>query len=154
MEQRKLGGVGSFEEHAFAGERPFHGDAVNAANERFALPSFDAVRISKSMELDVRAPHVRSDPGSFLPGTSAESAFRDDAFKSAVETELERIMPLSARETSRDMQLTELEDCTVRRAKPRQWNAVTRPWEDALTVCQPQGVGMQVAADSHNTVRR
>ena len=64
MHQRDFGGVARAVEHALAEEGAAETDAVEAADQRFAVIDFDGMAIAALVELAIKTADAAVDPGS------------------------------------------------------------------------------------------
>ncbi len=83
VDQRNLAGIRRGRKHALAKERAAERNAVDAADQLFALPRLDAMRIALMMQRGVEVYNIVIDPG-FRPHIGAAA---NDACKIFIEAD-------------------------------------------------------------------
>src|SRR5437867_2775085 len=104
LQQREFRGIGTQMKHALAGEETAGVDAVESADELFAFPRFDTVRVAFAMQSRVRADDLRSDPCPFALGARRRCACADHAVERFVDRESEPRASHRSAERAADMQ--------------------------------------------------
>ena len=82
--QRDFGRIGLMRKHGFTKHHLAQVNAVEAAGKLAIDPGFHAVRMTRVVQVQVGALHVRHDPGARLARSGLVGAGADDALESAV----------------------------------------------------------------------
>src|ERR1041384_1147894 len=100
-------------EHAFAGKRASGINAVDSTYQTTVMPGFCAMRMTQTVELDVRRFHFRRNPSSLLPDTRNLRAQSNDFSERMIDRErptLARRVPPGITKALRNVQAVELQN--------------------------------------------
>ena len=103
MPQSYFGGVGDTVEHGFTGEESAHRNPIDAADELFASPTFEAVSVAAMVEEGVGFDEFGGDPSGGAARSRSRAGF-DDLAKGAVFGDGENIFAEDSGEAARKME--------------------------------------------------
>ncbi len=148
MDQRDLRGIAFARKHAFAKEGTAQGDAVQAADQTFALPAFDAVGLPPRIQFDIEPADGRVDPAVLAPFSWCRTGVQHSVER-RIDTHRERIGADGASKARRHMKGFQRDDAALFGFDQE------HPWvvarlahrKDAGGIALQQGVGAEPTED-------
>ncbi len=128
VKEGHFGGIADAMEHGFACEEASDGNAIDAADELFLLPAFDAVSVTAFMQLSVTGEELGGDPCS-AASRGGRGAALHDVGKGLVPCDGKGFLAKHTGEASGNMKLVEFEYSAWVGRPPGYW--VSRPREDS-----------------------
>jgi hypothetical protein len=143
--KRDFGGIVDPMEHRFAREKPTNREAIDAASQFFALPTFDTVGVAFLVQTRIGFQELRANPGGAPSARWLRASF-DHLAKSMIARDLKDPFADHSGQAARKVELIQFENCARVGRPPGDW--IIGPRKHPAAISEQETRDRQVAPDS------